>query len=450
MKDNAWFLMGAYAATDVLLFSRQTLGLEVLLTPMLTPKDTGYANFPAAVYTTGMLAWRAHAPVLGLFDFGYTGLTIRDLPNSNPDSSPSSPALYTATNAPETALIGKPVLNFDSQVHSGQASLTVTVGSLNLGVNGELAESFYSNPNIPALYNNKVIGHAGYLTGTAMIVGAGADFMGLRLKGTYKKVDDTFISAAAQGRSYDPTYSPYGPFPTENVLYNPQTRGFGGVLNTEPSETRFNDRLVPPYTTTLFGYLLPYDPALNNSSPYGLATPNRTGYAVEASADLLRGGLKPSVMYESSQQIYGIGKPVENYVVMRAGGVLDLKSVFGWPLKCMGGYRTEDTNDGSKVSFSSALVDLGFEIKPFEWTTLSVGGRHLDYNGNLISSTGSLTYVDQMYDLGGVGLVQRITEVITFTLNYSTQIYADKYASQKGWSLAYELDQGYAALMLNF
>jgi hypothetical protein len=300
------------------------------------------------------------------------------------------------------------------------------------------------------------------------------------------RTENGFVSSPAQGRSTSMDYSPYGPFPTEDFQFNPRTGrytsfiSFGSTIlfNTYPA-TRYLDYLLPPeyaignvvfpnhpdHVKDIYNYLMSYDPAVNNSLPYGLATPNRQGFGWEADFDFLHGGIRPSVYGSLLAQIEGDQYEAVNsipgsvsqdplapdvYTELGGGVRLDLVPMFNLPVGLVGGYRIEDTNNGQWVAFSSTLVDGGLELAPFPKTSFSFGYRHLDANGTLfrqfvdtdlpvheppgvntaeivwqqesfiLPPPGQLEFQEEADTMGG-GFVYQFTSRVSLSMNYSSQ-----------------------------
>lgn len=504
-KDNAWPMKGVRLMTDVVLFDAQRLTLEGFTTIMDYQGSILYTDPPGRTkYTvlndTYLAVWKVGLPVriagepvfdAGLgqatgslvdLDLGYVGTRIWDLPSGIPYGN--GPLAITTSARPSAVALG-----FDSQVHSVQADLSF-FGKL-LSFKGEMAQSLYSNPFLFA--DDPKVGLTGYLTATASTYSAELDvhWMDLKVWGVQTGAD--FVSAPAQGRSTAVEYSGYGPFPTEDIQYNPRSGlydqfiSYGSIVlfDTFPASRYLNYFLPPQYTQgnvvfadkrgheqSMFNYLQTYDPGLNNSLPYGLATPNREGYGWSAGLNLFKGGIRPlaygSLLHQTQGDQYvavagltssgAVTQPPlapNVYNMMAVGLHLDMQPMFGLPVNLVGGYKVEDTSNGDWVAFTSTLLDSGMEFKFYEKTTFALGYRHLDYNGTLFKQffggrsvnlpPGQSPMLIEV-DTWGAGMVYRFTPRVTLMLNYTAEIVQNSYFPNK----TLENDEAFAKFLVKY
>jgi hypothetical protein len=396
---------------------------------------------------------------------------------------------------PDKSLNTMPILGYSSQVHSLRASLSLSGDALVLSAEG--AQSLYSNPSHPTLFSDPAAGHTGYLMGNATLVEAASRGAWYSLKGNWRSVDKSFISAPAQGRTQDTSFSQYGPFLHETDRYNPQTGLFfdnNGVM-PNPGEDQFTSVFLPPqlcvYNTTtststfFFNYLMPANAAINAGQPYGGATPNRTGYGAEGSLILLGGALVPMAVADSSNQLADSGgttHAAETYAALGAGGVIDLKILAGLPVKLRGGWQNKTVNSSALTptaaeSFQSTQYNLGLEMGLGQKTQICLGWKHIGYDGSLaypvtgayldpvsgrmvlprlVGTAFSYAPVagpylyDQAYDIWAVGLSYQLTDSSEIIANFGTQTFFDTLADQKGQPSGYQLDQGFVKFNLRF
>ena len=501
LKDHAVRIRGLRLLTDLALFGSQTVHLQGVFeglgyassivyytgtyptAPLLSSPGT-FPFFNTALingdYNTYLTAWQADWAAAPAFDLAYSGTLIFDSPDS-------ANANYDLNSRPAPGMQGNPVRGYSSQVHSGQLSSSIADGLIKLRLEG--AESLYTNPNDPLLFNDPTLGASGYLTGTALMAEAALSTEVFQLKANWHQVSNTFMSAPAQGRSSDSSNSNYGSFLTESDRYNPQSGLFFDNYQGLPDsgESQLTRTFLPPQlkraavtatsltpTKYFFNYLMPYNSALNAGSPYGYATPNRTGFGAQASLKLFNGGFQPLAFTDVSSQLTGLlaadPLPIETFSAYGAGGVIDLLPWLDWNLKLKGGWRSQAIADGANVSFNSSQYSAGLEWKHPTAALWYAGYKHIDYsgalgiplygayqdplNGSLLSATfaplsGIFKY-QQSFDAISVGVRYMITEASDIEANYTTQTEWDELANKAGIASHYELDQTFTKFSLRF
>ncbi|MES2202005.1 MAG: hypothetical protein V4498_07135 [candidate division FCPU426 bacterium] len=459
LKPDAIRMRGVRLITDLVVMDTQRLDLEGVLFNFGVPGEAVYVRGNTAAlgnddpngqafssaYETFFGAWRLSLP-LGNFKAGYVGTMVRD-------AMDTTYVTYTAGT-----LAGQRVRGFDAQVNSLEASYKK--GPMGLEGRVELAQSLYANPNLA------FDGNTDYLTGTAasLSVGIKGDAFGLSLSA--RDVSAGFFSTPAQGRTQDAEYLPLGPFLTENSLYRPNTTAigpqYGGIGVPEPPESHFNANIVPPQVKqggTYSVFQVPYDLRMNAISPYGLATPNRQGARLDANFTLLRESWKLMAMADmANEKSPSHGSALLHYTAWRAGTVFDLEPLIAWPLSFNLGFSAGDMRDGDKVAFSSALLDLGADWKAMKNLVLSVGGRHLDYNGTIpyLGSADPTLFafgymaVNQAYDIGGIGIKWMLGDDVNVRINYSSIFFEDSLHLTNGIPDWYAADQGFFQLSFVF
>jgi hypothetical protein len=458
LKPDALRLRGTRLLTDLVFFDRQKLSLEGVIVGLGLPGQTIYQRGTIATlagdapgsqnlvtpYSTFFGAWSAKLPIDALV-VTYSGTIVKD-------------ALDTAI----ATYAGHRVAGFDSQVHSGQVAMKWD--SLGLAVRAEVAESGFCDPNVKPDFNPD------YLTGTAMTLSLSQRFSHLGVSLTVRDVSDNFLSSPAQGRTQDAEFMALGPFPTENSLFHPSQTGigsqFGNIFGStpvpEPPESHFNAEIVPPqvYQGTQFvaGYKPAFDYRINAIAPYGLATPNRSGARLDLDTNLFSEILKVmgTADYAVEKTSYGVLTPVI-FLVTRGGAIFDLEPWLNWPFNFTFGYTLSDMRNTDHVAFTSTLVDLGLNWKAYKNMTVSLGGRHIDYNGTLPYggsdplklAFGYVAY-DQAYDLGGIGLNWAMNDDVKLRLNYSALYFTDQTDVTTGVSTGWQMGQGFAELSFVF
>lgn len=458
LSPNALRLRGVRLSTDLVLLESQRLKLNAGIYPLGNAGNTVYVNgtvplldgsAPAGEamtlpYNTYFGAWRSSLP----FSWGqlaYNGTQIKDAPDT---------ATVTHASGP---LAGQRVKGFESHVHSAQ--LQVQPSGSGFKGSAEYAQSVVIAPNFSP-------SGADLLTGTAIALNLEYRRGGFGLALGLRDVSEAFTSAAAQGRSWDASFQALGPFPTENSLYNPDSSafnsGYGGIGAPEPPEAHLNARLIAPQVLVNGAYRLnqriAYDPAVNAVSPYGPATPNRSGVSGDLDLALFSEGLKLMGGADMAvERQVPSGVKAVSFMQARGGMALDLEPWLSWPLKLNGGYTMGDLRDGDKVAFSSVLVDLGVEWRPWKELALHGGARHLDYNGTLryggsdpVLAAFGYNAVQQVYDIGALGLRWQLAEGIVFRTNYTTILYDDLLQRAAGKAAWWAADQTYMQIDIVF
>jgi hypothetical protein len=513
--DHANLLRGLRFLTDIVMGETHTLEIEAYGSKIdgsgqaaytfadpLTGADSVAILANADVYLFG---WRVASELLSGWRLGYVGVKMFEEKDSGSLTYGSGPIPAPPPIYGHGGLFGHGLDAFDNEVHSVSTSFKF-LDDLVSG-NAEYAISRYANPNagyfglgsvqgLAHFYWNNEFLTGGYLPGTAMNASFSLGPKWAKLTGSMRQVDESFIAPGAQTRTLDRDRTPYGPFYTENSLLNPNGGygGFTGFTMQDYPETQFNRRILPPASHIpsgyVFGYLLPSDVGFEAGSPYGLATPNRSGYGAQMDFSFWKGGFQPSVKVDMSQEILGEGqmydvagapisgtsRPPEKYFMVRAGMIVDLKPMVNWPVKFVAGYRIEAVNgDGpwapelppsifypkglpaAQVNFDSTRLDLGLEYYPAKSTGLFLGYRHLDYNGTIYDP--NVTYqprgqfgLQRDYETTGVGLRHLMGgDRIVIDLLYSNQIYPDRdLALNQGKAVAFEIEQIFSKISVRF
>lgn len=199
----------------------------------------------------------------------------------------------------------------------------------------------------------------------------------LNLKLVYRQVGANFRSAGAQTRRFN--------FDTQNTIYplytNDQVLRSTSINDLLTDELRYNQNLSQTLQT--------FDPKFNNSQPFGDATPNRAGIHFEANytPESEKGTAFATAGY--SRELRGQGTPeLKNFVLVTAGGTLNLNKFLGWDrkLQLSAGIRQENTSRSgdslAQVQLSSTLIDAGLTIETVKKLDLIGGVKWFSANGN--------------------------------------------------------------------
>ena len=457
LRGQAWQLAGLRVSTELASGESRLLSFEGFIAPLgfagssVTAASDG--SLLTAVYNTYLGGWRLKSPEI-------LGLALAWQSTALFDATDSRAAVYTAANAPEASLVGQPILGFEDQVHS--ASLSGAWGGLKLGA--EAARSIYANPNDPEIYQSNLIGHTGFLTGTAITADLSYQGPQFGMNTGFRMVDGGFRSPASQGRTEDPGNFPMGPMLLENTLYNPQTGQYGGIDVPAAPLAHFNGSLLFPALLTANGQiqssvLQPYDRDSNPAFPYGASTPNRSGGLLGADFQSAGGAIKLAGDFEMASEMQGMGgRSAEAITVYGAGLWLDLDKAWGWPLGLSAGYRAMDERNSDWLAYSSALVDLGLTIRLAKAAELMFSGRHLDANGTLPYSGADPLLIakgrvssQHIIQNAGAGLELQLNDRAQLILSYDGFWYFDPFSkSSAGLDRGWEASQAYARVALSF
>ncbi|MDB5257208.1 MAG: hypothetical protein JWM14_1903 [Chitinophagaceae bacterium] len=196
----------------------------------------------------------------------------------------------------------------------------------------------------------------------------------------YMYVDPQFYSSAAQSKRVNFANTP-STFPIYgNDPLNPNFRT-PTIFDLVKDTAVYNQRIV--------SQLMAYDPTLNNSTPYGKATPNRQGVNFDVqykdSAQKIMANINAAYLTEA----VGEGSAQKKtFLVLKAGADFHIHKFIGWKKKIIvtTGVRYENTKRGGDpletVNLNSTLVDLGLELEVVNRLDLVVGTKFLNAGGN--------------------------------------------------------------------
>jgi hypothetical protein len=470
--DHHQELRGLRLLGDAVLGSGHALHFSALLTQLATtPADptnpginTLYEGSGASPedlfepYATYLGAWMLHyATPGGWLGLGIQGSYLGEAPGGSTWLAPSGAAVEPS----------------ELMVNSASLDLSPTAW---LSAGAEAAFSHFHAPVAVTYGLDPSFDSQGDLDGSALNAHLRLDIGWLALHGSLIQVGQGFNSAAAQGRTWDASQSPMGPFETENSRFDPESGGFGDLRAPRAPETIYNRAILPPIAWVKTGVnvyspvftRLPYDPAVNALDPYGLATPNRQRFGGGADVRLFQGGLLLSGAYDLASEIQGEGSLApENFVRLLAGSRLDLLPLLHWPLRASASFSTESTHNGGWVAFDAAKVQAGAEMDAWKGGTLQAAFRHLDFNGVLpYHDPGPFAPADPVllafgrvaedgaYDQWAVGLRHRFGDDLTLWINYSLLTYANALAGPAASATesrpGFQVGQGYVRLALGF
>ena len=427
IKDNSFPLQGVKLDASVLLFSALDLDLEAV----------GFRTAIAGNKNSG-LSFAVTYP----YDQYLIGSTARLSLEGNKAASIGT-SYFELVESPDTAQVAS--LYGQQRGDVAGADLKLELGGGFFKLSGEGVQSNYT-----PMYGNSVTTSGGVLwtTGNAgdVLIDVGTPQNSLSLHGLY--VEETFINYAAQTRAQDTQREASGEYATANNLYNPKTGDYSLSTVNNLFFNRYNNVVVATnqgpsggLVTNKFGMqpaalLLTYG-VLQQSLPYGLATPNRSGGGVEYKGSWMNGFLQPRATMGSYQEIYtawNVPQATGPRKYLRGGGGLkvDFAPTFGLPLDLQAGVIVEDTRSDSFVAFTSTRIgyDLHWQLtKEFH---LLLGFQHADFNGADFRDTGSLVgatwnYQNWLTDdyLGGFSWQLSKSTEVNLTYSFLDAINAD-------------------------
>lgn len=326
-----------------------------------------------------------------------------------------------------------------NSVYTAKFKVNHTLGNIDLSLLGELGTSKLNLENVEAKIDSTQNG--GFYD-----IGILADLKDFNttIKVSYRMVNDEFNSPGAQSRRI---YS--GPqhafLATPNIFAN----GLNGLATR--NQTLF-DRISDQgfYNQSLSPTLMNYNPAYNNVTPYGQATPNRQGVTID-----IEHGNKDSLLFahlttDILSETIGEGMVEKrNFTSIKGGFLLNINQLIGSKklLALNSGFKIEKTTRDAgftSINLSSTLLDLGLAIETFDKLDLLIGLKSLTANGNeyyntRISDFNDISSIDLIEmdfteTMTGLGLRYRFSDKSFFTINADiisykenmSDVYADR------------------------
>ncbi|MCS6823966.1 MAG: hypothetical protein NZ529_06690 [Cytophagaceae bacterium] len=238
---------------------------------------------------------------------------------------------------------------------------------IKMGLRGEAGQSFY---RYSERYPLREVNKNDYFYDASLFV----KNKKIKLEVGYRNVGPQFYSPSAQSLRIINEISP-SMFPTVNM---------GNNARVQTLLDRVTDLNI--YNKSITQRLMPFLPQYGNVQPYGIATPNRSGFTANISntQDSL---MNFEVGADLLSEIVGEGSfSLRKFTSLRAGNQLNLYKLINTKriIQLRGAARMENTTRSGSVpvNFKSLLVDAGalFEIaKRFDF---SLGYKYLNASGN--------------------------------------------------------------------
>jgi hypothetical protein len=253
----------------------------------------------------------------------------------------------------------------------------------------------------------------------------------------YKNVGPQFSSPAAQTIRLNNTRTP--------ELFSSIQNNFGtrtmGMFDRMTDEFLYNRSINPVLQSFL--------PEYGNVTPYGNATPNRTGLSFGLASDTSFKYATAELRVDNLAEITGEGTETKRaFSSIKGGAVIKIGQIakIDRKLNVNVGFRQEKTTRGgdAPVDFSSTLMDAGASLEVLKKFDLLVGYKSLKASGKEYLMTRNVFNVASDYtpynlDLtesilsGGFGL--RFGEKSYFTLNYNKVTYTEKVSSKFDYTI---------------
>ncbi len=267
--------------------------------------------------------------------------------------------------------IGSEDYQYRNLVTTTDFRIAYPMGKIDLELTGELGRSQHSD----VLGSGTEMDTLDYKDGF-MDIGLGADFkdMGLKVRGSYRRVGINYISPAAQSRMF----SAFGAMDAEGSLASVN----GGTRNYLLYD-RFTPTLLNSEISTV---LMAYNPAFSNVTPYGVATPNRQGLTLNATYEDKKDRLEAELIYDMLSEIVGVNvAETRQFTSLKGGLALHVNNFIGWKKEVTlhGGVRMESTKrDELSIDLSSNIINAGIDLEVIPRLHLLAGYKMLTAKGN--------------------------------------------------------------------
>ncbi len=340
--------------------------------------------------------------------------------------------------------VSSPALTNQNQVITGDLKFTHFTDKVDYSVYGEAGASTnkYSYKLVDS--SSSVSSNGGFYD-----VGVSAKYKPLLLKlyVNYRNVDANFFSSGAQTRRIND----YGTVDLFSQLQN-------APMALDPSLSRssvgMGGATLMDYVTdqdlrnlNLRNSLMQYNPAYNNITPYGQATPNRKGLTIGGSIGNNEKVVKADFAVDLMSQAVAdtAGASERKYTGIKGGAMLNAHKLlrFEKDIILTVGVRNENTQRSgvSPVDLKSTLIDLGLTVEVVKNLDLLGGAKMITAKGheiiyardeyNRIDATKSFYNMDlsQSQALVSAGARYRFSKNTYFTVNWVNQAVKFKDAS---------------------
>ena len=252
--------------------------------------------------------------------------------------------------------------------------------------------------------------------------------------------------ALSSGLKFGLGYTNVGPYynsPTaqsRRVADNQNPALFGMVSNAAVVRTPILfDRLTSEqvYNAKISGVLTPFMNEYNNASPYGKATPNRTGPSLLVSSDTSMKNICFEVGADMLNEIIGEGTAdTRSFLVVKGGVKLELGKMLDWNRKfdvSVGGRMEKTSRDGKgSIALTSTVADAGVSFEVVKKVDLLLGYKMFSAEGNEFQAPRNdfnqivnMTEVNinSSQSVASAGLQLRFSPQQAFSVNYNMVTY---------------------------
>lgn len=333
-------------------------------------------------------------------------------------------------------------------VHSYETEVIIMDGDkLGLNFNGEMGFSqlnFENDTTAPVDADGKYI----KMNGNFIDAGVTAKIKPANLKAkiSYSYTSPRFYSSAAQTKRIDYSRTPFQ-FPIYgNDPFNPINRDING-FDIVRDPTIYNVNITP--------LLMAYNPSYGNATPYGKATPNRTGVTLELGYkdSLERVNIEASGAYLTEVVGTDVSDKTRSFIVASITADLNINKFINFKKKILlhGGIRMENTSRAGDsllaIDLVSQIYDAGFEIEFLKKLDLLLGIKGVNSKGsenvtirdkyNEITGYDNVTFrnVNFQQVMLGYGLKYRFSTATYLTAQYHTFNLSDKTTSAKTFNM---------------
>lgn len=313
-------------------------------------------------------------------------------------------------------------LTYENHVHTANFALNKTVADIPLALIGEFGLSKTNIQNATADLDSTKNGDFYDIAITADI-----KKINTRIALSYRSVNDAFISPGAQSRRILS-----GP---QNMYFTPTTLFTAGLNGSGLRNQTLYDRITDEnmFNQSLSPTLMHYNPAYNNVTPYGVATPNRKGLSFDVNHGNKDSLLFAHVHADLLSETIGEGQSERrNFTAIEGGLLLNVSKLIQTKrlLALSSGFKLEQTKRASNttsVDLSSTLLDVGLAVETFKKLDLLLGLKTVSASGNEyynlrgadLNDISNYIALDMDFKetVSALGLRYRFSDVSFFTLN---------------------------------
>lgn len=257
----------------------------------------------------------------------------------------------------------------------------------------------------------------------------------LSIEASFRRVSDDFYSAGAQTKRLD--------YSTSHLVLSTNNREVG-IFDIVKDPTIYNPKINPQ--------LMQYNLMFNHVTPYGKATPNRTGFDIEINYKDSAERFKTNLSAQLLQDTRGEGTTkLRNYVLINWNGKIAFDKIYHLKktLSLNAGIQyAKSQREGEKtvkaVDLASQAIDAGATIELVSRFDLLIGTKMVFAKGteyvNVRDKYNQITdFTQKTYDgtqmLHAISLRYRFTDNVMFSLQGSTFQYKDKTDSKKDYTI---------------